>query len=77
MSPLLVRSNVDVRHRGSNAAFSHHRVRLAKQRLAHNGDARAMAQRLDRRGQSSAAGADDQHIMLVSLELFVHSNLKS
>jgi hypothetical protein len=36
-----------------------------------------MGQRLDGRAQARAAGADDQHIVFVSFELFVHSNRKS
>jgi hypothetical protein len=36
-----------------------------------------MAQRLDCCAQASAAGTDNQNVVFVGFELFVHSNLKS
>ena len=51
---------VVVRHRRGHAAFGHHRVRLAEQRLADQADRHAGVGGLDRRAQAGAAGADDR-----------------
>ena len=40
---------IDVGHRGGEAAFGHHGVRFAEQRLADHADARALRQRFDAR----------------------------
>ena len=69
-------ASINVGHRRRDAAFGHDRVRFAKQRLANDADRRALAQRFDGRAQPCAARADDQHIVFVSFELFVHSNLR-
>ena len=58
---------VDVGERGGDAAFGHHRVRLAEQRLADEPDRHARRRRLDRRAQPRAAGADDEHVVFVRL----------
>ncbi len=56
---------VDVRERRGDAAFGHHGVRLAEQRLAEEADLHARRRRFDRRAESGSAGADDEHIVLV------------
>ena len=58
---------VDVRESGGDAAFGHHGVRLAEQRLAHQTDLDTRRRRLDRGAQSGAARADDEHVVLVGL----------
>ena len=68
---------IDIRHRRGDTAFGHDGVRFAEQRLADHADTRALPKRFDRRAQSRSAGADDQHIVFVSFELFVHSSLRS
>ncbi len=57
---------VHVGHGGGKAAFGHHGVRFAEQRLAHHADLGALRQRLDRGAQARAARADDQYIVFVS-----------
>ena len=47
-----------------DAALGHHGVRLAEQRLA-DSPTDAGRRRLDRRAQARAAGADDEHVVLV------------
>ena len=58
---------VDVGQRRRDAAFRHHRVRLAEQRLADQADLTRRRRRFDRRPQPGAAGADDEHVVLVGL----------
>ena len=58
---------VDVGERRRDAAFRHHRVRLAEQRLAEQPDLDARRRGFDRRAEPGAAGTDDEHIVLVSL----------
>ena len=58
---------VDVGERGGDAAFGHHRVRLAQQRLAQQTDANTRRRRFDGGAQPGAARADDEHIVLVRL----------
>ncbi len=58
---------VDVGERRGDAAFGHHRVRLAEQRLADQADPHARRRRFDRGAQSGAARADDEHVVLVGL----------
>src|SRR5439155_22454416 len=70
-------SAIDIRHGCGDPAFSHDRMRFAKQRLAHDTHARAPPQRFNCRAQPRAAGADDQNVVLVGFVLFGHSNLKS
>ena len=60
---------VDVAHRGGHAALGHDGVRLAEQRLADEPDGDARRRRFDRGAQAGAAGADDEHVVLVGLEL--------
>ena len=60
---------VDVGERRRDAPFGHDRVRLAEQRLADQPDLDAGRRRLDRRAQSRAAGADDEYVVLVCLEV--------
>ena len=52
-----------LRHRRGHAAFGHHGVRLAEQRLADEADRDAGVGRLDRGAQAGAAGADDEHVV--------------
>jgi hypothetical protein len=56
---------VDVAHRRGDAAFSHDRVGLAKQRFANQADARAVSQRFDCSAQTRATRADDQNVVFV------------
>ena len=58
---------VDVGERRRDAAFGHDGVRLAEQRLAEQPDLNPGRRRFDRRAQPCAAGADDEHIVLVRL----------
>ena len=60
---------VDVGERRGDAAFGHDRVRLAEQRLADEADRDARRRRLDGGAQPRAAGADDEHVVLVRLVL--------
>ncbi len=60
---------IHVSHRRSNAAFGHHRVRLAEQRLAHNADTHALGQRLNCGAKARTASADDEHIVFVDFVL--------
>ena len=60
---------VDVGQRGRDAALGHHGVRFSEQRLADEPDGDAGRRGLDRRSQSRAARADDQHVVFVGLIL--------
>ena len=55
-----------IRQSRREAAFGHHRVRLAQQRFADDADARSLRERFDRGSQPRAARADNQHIVFVS-----------
>jgi hypothetical protein len=55
---------VDI-HGRRDSTFGHYGMRFAEQRFADHADACTLRQRLDRRAQSCAAGADNQHIMFV------------
>ena len=68
---------VDVGERGGDAAFGHHRVRLAEQRLADEADRTPAGRGLDRRPQSRSAGADDEHVVFVCLVVGHHKILTS
>ena len=68
---------VDVGERGGDAAFGHHRVRLAEQRLAHEPDGHAASRGFDCRSQPRSTCADDEDIVLVCLILRHHQILKS
>src|SRR5437660_9474967 len=59
----------DVAERRGDAAFGHDRVRLAEERLADDRRLRAESVRFDRGTQPRAAGADDDHVVLVALDL--------
>jgi hypothetical protein len=54
-----------------DAALGHHRVGLAEQRLAHEPDARPRVVGLDRRAEPGAAGANDEDVDGVRLDLVV------
>ncbi len=54
---------VDVRERRGHAAFGHHRVGLAQQRLADHAHRQAGVDGGDRGTQAGAAGADDEDIV--------------
>ena len=58
---------VDVGQRRGDAAFRHHGVRLAEERLADESDRCAGAGRCDRGAEAGAAGADDQDVVLEGL----------
>ena len=58
---------VHVGERRRDAPFGHDGVRLAQERLADQPDPDAGRRRLDRRAQTGAAGADDDHIVFVCL----------
>ena len=64
-------------HRRRDASFGHDGVRFTKQRFTDNTNARTLPERFDGRAQTGAAGANNQNIVFVSFELFIHSNLKS
>ena len=68
---------IDIPHRSGDAAFRHHGVRLTQERLANHSYAGALSESLNRRTKPRASGADDQHIMFVSLEFIVHRSRKS
>ena len=57
----------DVAQRGGDPAFGHHGVRLAEQRLAHDGGRGAERRRLDGGAQTGATGADHEHVDGVGL----------
>ena len=60
---------VDVGERRGDAAFRHHRVRLAEKRLADESDRRAAGRGLDCRPQPRPACADHEHVVVVGLVL--------
>lgn len=60
---------VHVGERGRDTTFGHDRVRLAEQRLADQANSDAGGRRLDRRAQSGTAGADDDHVVGVGLNI--------
>jgi hypothetical protein len=60
---------VDVGERCRHSALGHHRVSLAEKRFADETNRSTGLSRFDRRAQSRAAGADHEHIVLVSLVL--------
>ena len=68
---------VDVRERRCDAAFGHHGVGLAQERLADQTDGHARGRRLDGRPQAGAAGADDEHVVVVCLVFGHHQILTS
>ena len=68
---------VVVRHGRGHAAFGHHGVRLAKQRLADQTDGDAGAGRFDRRAQTRAARPDDQDVVGIRCMRGHYSSLKS
>ena len=55
---------IDVRERGRDAAFGHHGVRFAEQRLADEPDRHASRRRFNRRAQTRPARADDKNVVL-------------
>ncbi len=69
---------VDVGQRRGHAALGHHGVGLAEQGLADQADANPLLRSGgDRRAQAGAAGADDQHVVLVGRETIHQINRKS
>jgi hypothetical protein len=58
-----------VGHGGGHAALRHDGVRLAEERLADEADGDARRGRLDGGAQPGAARADDEDVVLVSLDL--------
>jgi hypothetical protein len=60
---------VHVPHRGGRAALGHHRVGLAEQRLREDRRPHALLAGLDRRAQPGAAGADDDDVEPVPLDV--------
>ena len=65
---------VDIRQRGGDAAFRHHRVCLAQEGFADEADRDAAGGCFDRRPQSRAARTDNEHVVLV--RLIVHQSLR-
>ena len=65
---------VDVGERRGDAAFGHHRVRLAEERLADQADRHARRRGFDRRAQAGAAGADDEDVVFVGLVVGHHKD---
>jgi len=59
-----------VAERGRDAALGHDRVGLAEKRLADERGARAPGGGFDRRAEPGAAGADDDHVVVVTLDPF-------
>ena len=55
---------VHVGERGGDAAFGHDGVRFAEQTFANHADRDAGRRGFDRRAQTGAAGADDEHVVL-------------
>ena len=68
---------VRVAERRRDAAFRHHRVRLAEERLRDHADGGAGRGRADRRAQSGATGADDEYVVLERFVLSHQNNLQS
>jgi hypothetical protein len=68
---------VDVGERGRDAAFGHHRVRLAEQRLRDQPDRRAARRSLDRGAQAGAARPDHQDVDLDRAPPLAQSSLQS
>ena len=62
---------IDVRQRRRDAAFGHHGVRLAEQRLADQPDRHARRRRFNRGAQTRPARTDDENVVL---ERFVFSH---
>jgi hypothetical protein len=60
---------VDVAHRSGHAAFGHHGVRFAEQRLADHSDVDAGSRGFDGGAKSRSTGANDEDIVLMRLEL--------
>jgi hypothetical protein len=65
--PVVLRGNVP--ERGGDSALRHHGVRLAEQRLADHGGARAVLGGRDRGAQARAAGADPEHVVVVPFDV--------
>jgi hypothetical protein len=63
---------IHIAHRRRHATFGHDRVRLAQQRFANQTDLDARRRRFNRRAQSRAARADDQHVVFVSFVIGSH-----
>jgi len=68
---------VDVGHRRCDSAFRHDGVRFAEERFANHSHLRALRQGSEGRSQTSAAGADDQDIVVVSFVFCRQSSLRS
>jgi hypothetical protein len=68
---------VDVAECGRDAAFGHHRVRLAEQRLAHHGRPRALRGGFDRGSEAGPACTDDHDVEGVGLVVGHQKNLRS
>jgi hypothetical protein len=68
---------VYIGHRRGDAAFSHHGVGLAEQRLAHNADTNALRQCFNRGAKARTASADDEHIVFVDFVPGVHRSRMS
>ena len=59
---------IDIGQRRRDAALGHDGVGLAEQRFANHPDRDARGRGFDGRAQARAAGADDQHVVLVDLD---------
>ena len=65
--PVVLR--LDVAKRRGDAALGHDRVGLAEERLAHETDAGPLGAGLDGGAEPCPSGPDDEHVVLVGLEL--------
>ena len=67
---------VHVAHGRRHAALGHDGVRLAEQRFADQADLDAGRRGFDRRAQTRAARADDQHVVFVSFVIGSHNKIR-
>ena len=68
---------IHVGHGRGDAAFGHHRVRFAEQRLAHDADAHSLGQGFNCGAQARAACADDEHVVFVGFVFGGHRSRMS
>ena len=57
---------IDIGERGRDAAFGHHRVRLAEQAFANHANGNASSGSFNCRAQSGAAAANNENVVLKS-----------
>jgi len=76
MSAPVVR-RVHIGHRRSDSTLSHNGMRFPEERFANHSHFRALRQGSQGSSQARTAGADDQHIVVVSFVFCRHKSLKS